>query len=441
MDDPHFNALFNGDFEGDYDNVMDRVIEHINYGADEGNSSAYVDDGTAVDDDYDDDDSSDDDDDDANFIRRQFDDEKLSICTARALNLYYITYIHKEPCMVSYNTGMRWLNEILRGHWKRSVNMFRMDKDTLLSLCNDLETRYGLKPSRRMCVIEKVGMFLFTLAVGASNRHVQERFQHSGETVSRCMKEVLRALCLFAIDIIKPTDPDFTNTPIEIAMDPRFMPHFKVIFDVYIKYSLTVLVQLMGHMFVPRFHPKIKFLLLVGKVSQHKTSWRPVVLTCNSHFCILFVFSGKYYLVDVGYPNEYGYLGPYRGERYHLQDFRRRGELSGRHEVFNCAHSSLRNVIERTFGVGKQRWKILQCMPAYPYKTQVAIVVASMALHNYIRRRSQDDVVFVEYDRNPDYIPDDFLPDIIACENSQSLRMHSRMDIVRDGIANSLMGE
>ncbi|KAG5243666.1 protein ALP [Salix suchowensis] len=144
-----------------------------------------------------------------------------------SLNIYYITYIHKEPCMISYNTRMRWLNDILRGHWKRSVNMFRMDKDTLLGLCHDLETRYGLKPSRRMCVLEKVGMFLFTLAVGASNRHVQERFQHSGETVSRCMKEVLKAVSLFAIDIIKPTDPDFTNTPIEIAMNPRFMPHFK----------------------------------------------------------------------------------------------------------------------------------------------------------------------------------------------------------------------
>lgn len=247
MDDPHFNALFNGDFEGDYDNVMDRVVDHIYYGGYEGNSSAYVDDGTADDDD---------DDDDANFIRRQFDVKKLIICTAGAINLYYINYIHKEPCMVSYNTGMRWLNEILRGHWKRSINMFKMDRDTLMSLCNDLETHYGLKPSRRMCVIKKVGIFLFTLAVGTSNRHVQERFQHSGETVSRCMKEVLKALCLFVIDIIKPTDPEFTNTPIEISMDPKFMPHFKL---------------------------KIKFLLLVEKVSQHRTSWRHVVLTCNSH--------------------------------------------------------------------------------------------------------------------------------------------------------------
>jgi hypothetical protein len=49
-------------------------------------------------------------------------------------------------------------------------------------------------------------------------------------------------------------------------------------------------------------------------------------------------------------------------------------------------------------------------MSAYPYKTQVEIVVASMTLHNYIRRRSQDDEVFAEYDCNPNFISDDFLP-------------------------------
>jgi len=50
-------------------------------------------------------------------------------------------------------------------------------------------------------------------------------------------------------------------------------------------------------------------------------------------------FIGKYYLVDVRYPNEYGYLGPYKDERYHFQEFRRRGQSSGQKEVFNRAHS------------------------------------------------------------------------------------------------------
>jgi len=79
-----------------------------------------------------------------------------------------------------------------------------------------------------MSVIEKVAIFLFTKVVGASNRQVQEIFQHSGEIISRCFKEVLKSLRLFVVEVIKPVDPQFTSTPREIAMNPRFMPYFKV---------------------------------------------------------------------------------------------------------------------------------------------------------------------------------------------------------------------
>jgi hypothetical protein len=65
----------------------------------------------------------------------------------------------------------------------------------------------------------------------------------------------------------------------------------------------------------------------------------------------LFVIVGKYYLVDARYPNEYGYLSPYKGARYHFQDFRRRGQPTSRKERFNRAHSPLQNVIERAFRV------------------------------------------------------------------------------------------
>jgi len=85
--------------------------------------------------------------------------------------------------------------------------MFKMDTTTLLSLCSDLKMHHGLKPSRRMNVIENVTMFLFTIVVGVSNKELQERFQHSGETVSRCLKEILKSLCLFDVAVIKPVDP------------------------------------------------------------------------------------------------------------------------------------------------------------------------------------------------------------------------------------------
>jgi hypothetical protein len=73
------------------------------------------------------------------------------------------------------------------------------------------------------------------------------------------------------------------------------------------------------------------------------------------YIIFLLVIAGKYYLVDVGYPNEYGYLGPYKGERYHFQDFWRRGQPPSQEKRFNHAHSLLLNVIERAFGVWKQR--------------------------------------------------------------------------------------
>ena len=103
-----------------------------------------------------------------------------------------------------------------------------MDADTLKSLSVELEMMYELKQSRRMSVIEKVGMFLYTLDLDASNRKVQERFQHLGETVSKNFNEVLRSVCLLAADLIRPIDPEFTTTPLEIEMNPRYMPYFKV---------------------------------------------------------------------------------------------------------------------------------------------------------------------------------------------------------------------
>jgi hypothetical protein len=222
MDSHWFSALF----EGSYDDVINNIADYVNYSnssVNDGDSS-----GNQSSDDDDDDDNDASDEEGELFWEREFDHQKLVICTAGALALYYNTYIYKEPCMDSYNTGMQWLNEILHGHWTRCVNMFRMDATTFQSLCFQLENQYGLTASRRMCVYEKVGIFLYTIALGASNREVQERFQHSGETISRYFNEVLKSVCSLAADLIQPADPGFVNTPCEIVNNPRYMPHFKV---------------------------------------------------------------------------------------------------------------------------------------------------------------------------------------------------------------------
>ncbi|TYK03074.1 putative nuclease HARBI1 [Cucumis melo var. makuwa] len=63
-----------------------------------------------------------------------------------------------------------------------------------------------------------------------------------------------------------------------------------------------------------------------------------------------------YYLVDARYPNAEGFLALYRGQRYHLQEWRgAENAPSTSKEFFNMKHSSARYVIERAFGVLKDR--------------------------------------------------------------------------------------
>jgi len=51
-------------------------------------------------------------------------------------------------------------------------------------------------------------------------------------------------------------------------------------------------------------------------------------------------------------------------------------------------------------------------MSLFNHKAQVQIVVASMTIHNYIKRTSLQDVAFMESDRYPDLVCEDFLTDV-----------------------------
>jgi hypothetical protein len=153
--------------------------------------------------------------------------------------------------------------------------------------------------------------------------------------------------------------------------------------------------------------------------------------------------TGKNYLADAGYPHVKGYMGPYKGERYHLPDFRRGSQPRGMYEIFNHAHSSLRCTIERTFGVWKNKWKLLHCMSNFPYDKQVKIVVASMALQNFIRKYAIKDAEFQPYDDDGDLLPTDSISDNEAQDESSIQQSdtsnENSMNIERDHIANLLM--
>ena len=60
-----------------------------------------------------------------------------------------------------------------------------------MDLCKESKDRYGLKGSTNISVEELVVIFLMILEHDFENRMVQQRFQHSRETVSRYFTHVL----------------------------------------------------------------------------------------------------------------------------------------------------------------------------------------------------------------------------------------------------------
>jgi hypothetical protein len=82
-------------------------------------------------------------------------------------------------------------------------------------------------------------------------------------------------------------------------------------------------------------------------------------------------------------------------------------------------------------------------MSNFPYDKQVKIVVASMALHNFIRKHAIKDAEFQQYDDDEDLLPTDSISDNESQDESSIQQSdtsnENSMNIERDHIANLLM--
>lgn len=106
-----------------------------------------------------------------------------------------------------------------------------------------------------------------------------------------------------------------------------------------------------------------------------------------------------------------GLLTPYRGIGYHLKDYSTRGPRKLR-ELFDLQHSSLWNVIERTFGELKKRFPINDSgiEPHYSFEVMIYIIFTWCILHNNKIDRSQTQ------QRDEDYRLGSLLRDTITAE-------------------------
>ncbi|XP_020573311.1 uncharacterized protein LOC110019812 [Phalaenopsis equestris] len=140
---------------------------------------------------------------------------------------YYNTYIARAPHYTSSYIGDKCVGEMLTGHPRRFSNMFRMTQEVFRDLLAKLSRSHGLLGSSRMTDCEVLTLTMCILSQNESIRAAMEHFQHSSETISRCLSVGLNALVSLYKIVIKSIDPTFSYTSLEIRHDARYMPYFK----------------------------------------------------------------------------------------------------------------------------------------------------------------------------------------------------------------------
>jgi len=109
----------------------------------------------------------------------------------------------------------------------------------------------------------------------------------------------------------------------------------------------------------------------------------------------------KYLLADAGYGLCEKLLTPYRGVRYHLKEWNAALEVgqypATKEELFNLRHASLRNIIERAFGILKHRFPLLTGTHPFHYPFQVKLFLCCFCMHTFVRSNQTDCDEFDNY--------------------------------------------
>ena len=101
-----------------------------------------------------------------------------------ALITLSVSVSQKTPVRTSILTGELWLAELYASP-VRMYEQLGMAKHVFRKLCTELQMHHGLSDSKYVSAEEKLAIFLHFARTGASSRMLQERFQRSGETISR----------------------------------------------------------------------------------------------------------------------------------------------------------------------------------------------------------------------------------------------------------------
>ncbi|SRR5260221_798875 len=97
----------------------------------------------------------------------------------------YASRFEKVPQHTSILSGQGWVDELCEGHPGRFKNEMGMSKRVFNNLLELLKKGGGLKDTRYVSAEEQLGIFLHFAHRALPNRGLQERFQRSGDTISK----------------------------------------------------------------------------------------------------------------------------------------------------------------------------------------------------------------------------------------------------------------
>ncbi|XP_057480341.1 uncharacterized protein LOC130767481 isoform X2 [Actinidia eriantha] len=290
-------------------------------------------------------------------------------------------YIPKEMSRSLASNGAKFVDEVLNGQNEHCLENFRMDKHVFYKLCDILQARGLLRHTNRIKIEEQLAIFMFIIGHNLRTRAVQELFRYSG--------------------------PDI---PPEVREDPRFYPYFKDCVGAVDGIHIPVMVGVdeqgpfrnkngfLSQIVLAACSFDLKFHYVLAGWEGSAADLR-VLNSALTRRNKLQVPEGKYYLVDTKYANIPCFIAPYHGFPYGLNEFGGGIHPPDVKELFNHRHSLLRSATDRTFGALKARFPILMSAPPYPLPTQVKLVVAACAIHNYIRGEKPDDWIFRMYEQ------------------------------------------
>jgi hypothetical protein len=179
-------------------------------------------------------------------------------------------------------------------------------------------------------VEQQVHIFILIVSQGASNQAAQERFQHSGETISRCFKKVLRAVVVLGEDYLRLIELErYEDCVTEISRDAKFYPYFKdciraidgSLIPVVVpavqedKYMCRKGFKAQNVLAVVSFDLSFQYVLAGWEGTAHDGRGLDDALELG------FKIPENNYLADAGYRISPQFLTLYRGVRYHLKEW------------------------------------------------------------------------------------------------------------------------